>query len=482
MGSRRNATAAAGAALAGLLASLSLAAERSAVRVTPLASPSASRIDSRPLEHDWPKYCADAAMTGQAHHETAISPASVTSMRPAWQATLPGSIASSTTVVAGKVYVGDWQGNEWELDAATGTAVASVNLGTTSIGNCDPPVQGITSAPAFSRGKIYLAGGDDSFYALDAQTLQVLWKTKLGDNSPTGGYYGWSSPSVIDDLVYQGIASHCDDPFVDGRVVALGAASGATVASADLSQTTDPARFGAGVWSSPAIDVASGEVFVTTASAYAYDDGLAYSVVRLSLGTLAIEDSWKIPLADYEGTPDADWGSSPTLFRDAAGRLLVGASQKDGHYYAFDRARLSDGPVWTTRLATGGDCPTCGDGSISTAAFDGSSLYAGGGRIMIGAVEVRGTVSALDPATGVARWTFTDLHGPVLAPVSVANGVVFAAAGTQAVALDAATGALLWRFDTGVFLYGGIAISDGRIFFGDTHGNLYAFEVAESSN
>jgi polyvinyl alcohol dehydrogenase (cytochrome) len=357
-----------------------------------------------------------------------------------------------------------------------------VNLGTTPTGACDPPVQGITSAPAFSRGRIYLAGGDDSFYALNAEALQVLWKTKLGDNSPSGGYYGWSSPSAFDGLVYQGVASHCDDPFVDGRVVALDPVSGAAVASADLSQTADPARFGAGVWSSPAIDAESGKVFVTTASAYGYDDGLAYSVVRLSLGDLAIEDHWKIPLADYNGTPDADWGSSPTLFHDAEGRLLVGASQKDGQYYAFDRARLSEGPVWTTRLAIGGDCPECGDGSLSTAAFDGSSLYAAGGRIMVGAAEVRGTVSALDPATGTARWTFTDLHGPVLAPVSVANGVVFAAAGTQAVALDAATGALLWRFDTGAPLYGGIAISDGRVFFGDTVGNLYAFEVARSSD
>src|SRR4029077_3691153 len=100
--------------------------------------------------------------------------------------------------------------------------------------------------PAFSRGKIFLAGGDDSFYALNAETLQVLWKAKLGDNSPEFGYYGWSSPSVADDLVYQGIASHCDDPFVDGRVVALGAASGATAASAGLSPPTGTAPLGAG--------------------------------------------------------------------------------------------------------------------------------------------------------------------------------------------------------------------------------------------
>ncbi len=439
-------------------------------------------MNGKAPDHDWPKYCADAAMTGQAHGETLISPASMASIRRAWKVPLPGSIVSSPTVVSGRVYVGDWSGNEWELDASTGGVLASTILGTTQPGNCDPPVQGITSAPAFDRGTLYLAGGDDSFYALNAETLATLWKTKLGDNSPAGGYYGWCSPSPAGGIVYQGISSHCDDPFVDGRVVGLDPASGAIRFAADLSQTSDPARFGAGVWSSPAIDVGARTVFVTTASAYAYDDGLAYSIVRLSLDDLAIEDFWKIPIDDYNSVPDADWGSSPTLFRDAAGRFLVGAGQKDGNYYAFRRDDLAPGPVWKTPVAVGGECPQCGEGAISTAAFDGARLYVGGGRVQIGASKFPGSVSALDPATGAPAWSFVLLNGPVLAPVSVTNGVVFAAAGTFAVALDARNGVPLWKFDAGAPLYGGIAISDGRVFFGDTAGNLYAFEVPRPPN
>lgn len=449
--------------------------ERPAVRVPP--APGSVISVRKPLDQDWPKYCADPAMTGQARNETLISAASISSLRLAWKASLPGAIASSPTVAGGRVYVGDWAGHEWELDAATGRVVASADLGTTPIGNCAPPVLGVTSAPVFERGRIYLAGGDDAFYALDAETLDRLWKTKLGDNSPAGGYYGWCSPTVFGGRVYQGISSHCDDPFVDGRVVGMDLASGAIVAAADLSQTSDPARFGAGVWSSPAIDAVERTIFVTTASAYGYDDGLAYSIVRLSLDELTIEDSWKIPIDDYNAVPDADWGSSPTLFHDGAGRLLVGASQKDGRYYAFERARLAGGPVWATTIATGGDCPSCGDGSISTAAFDGTRLYVGGGKVPVGSIQARGSVAALDPATGEPVWRFSQLHGPVLAPVSLANGVVFATGGTWCIALDAATGALLWKTDTGFLLYGGVAISDGRIFFGDSAGNLYAYAV-----
>ena len=296
---------------------------------------------------------------------------------------------------------------------------------------------------AFDRGRIYLAGGDDSFYALNAETLETVWKTKLGDNSPAGGYYGWCSPSAFGGQVFQGISSHCDDPFIGGRVVGMEGASGSIFAAADLSQTSDPARFGAGVWTSPALDLDVRTVFVTTASAYAYDDGLAYSIVRLSLDDLAIEDSWKIPLDDYNAVPDADWGSSPTLFQDAGGRLLVGASQKDGQYYAFD-ARTSPGVP-----SEDADCRRCdvrpAATNISTAAFDGTSLR---GRRPAGrATQFPARSPFWIPLPGGR----SDVLAPAraaLALISYANGVVPVTAGTWCLAPDAATGELIWWIGT----------------------------------
>ena len=41
--------------------------------------------------------------------------------------------------------------------------------------------------------------------------------------------------------------------------------------------------FGNGVWTSPAVDVQNGKVFVTTASGVDYWDALGYSIVRLNL-------------------------------------------------------------------------------------------------------------------------------------------------------------------------------------------------------
>ena len=443
-----------------------------------LPAPAVVSGDSREHGHDWPKYCANLEMTGVAAGERAISPPSVPSLRLAWTDTLTGSIASSPTVVAGRVYVGDWSGSEWSVDADTGAVIATAYLGTTYVWYCNPPRLGITSAAVADSGTLYLAGGDDAFYALDAKDLSVRWRTSLGNNSQLGGYYGWCSPAVAGGRVLQGVSSNCDVPFVIGRLDALAPADGSITVSTALSPT-DEFHQGAGIWTSPAVDLSGGAVFATTGSAYNYDDGLSFSIVRFSLSDLSIEDHWKLPPADFALALDADWGSSPTLFHDAAGDLLVGAGEKNGYYYAFRRTDLASGPVWKTAIAIPGECPQCSQGSLSTAAFDGERLYAGGGATA--GYLALGAVTALDPATGAVLWV-APFPGPVIAPVSFANGVVFAAGGNRCAALDAATGALLWHADFTAPLYGGIAISAGRIFFGDTAGNLYAYEIPFPGN
>jgi len=473
MGARSRSVRGAICAAAAFGAAMAAGAPRPEIELRPEHVSAPAFVGSRGSVHDWPKYCADLAMTGVAAAERAISPSRVSTLRLAWADTLSGTVASSPTVVGGRVYVGDWSGTEWSLDASTGAVLATANLGRTSVSWCFPAELGITSAAAFDGDLLYLAGGDDGFYALDPKDLSLRWRASLGDNSPLGGYYGWCSPAVVGGRVFQGVSSDCDDPFVAGRLDMLDAGTGAIVSSADLSQTTDHFREGAGIWTSPAVDLAAGAIFATTASAYHYDDGLSYSIIRFSLADLAVEDHWKLSPDDFALADDADWGSSPTLFQDGSGNLLVGAGQKNGYYYAFSRSDLARGPLWKTAIAIPGFCPQCAQGTISTAAFDRKRVYVGGGAR---APTILGAVSALDPSTGAILWT-TPVSGPVLAPVSYANGVVFAAGGTTCVALDAETGALLWHADTPAPLYGGVAISNGRIFFGDTAGNLLAYEV-----
>ena len=91
-----------------------------------------------------------------------------------------------------------------------------------------------------------------------------------------------------------------------------------------------------------------------------------------------------------------------------------------------------------------------------------------------------GSVVALDPTTGNMVWR-QPLQSPVIAPISYTNGVVFTTAGRHAIALDAATGEILWNFETKAICVGGIAITDQGIFFGDFSGTLYAFTIPQFS-
>ncbi|MEA2328390.1 MAG: hypothetical protein QOE68_3349 [Thermoanaerobaculia bacterium] len=429
---------------------------------------------TRAPENDWPRYCASNSMSGVAAGEQVLSTATVPNLHLLWSRTLNGAIASAPSVARGKVYIGDWGGYEWALDAATGDVVASIDLGQTKSDACYPSTLGITSSAAIVDNIAYVAGGDDAFYALNADTLSVIWRKSLGDNSATGGYYGWCSPAVAGGKVIQGIASNCDNPFPRGAIVALDPATGVELTSNFFVPEN---KVGGGVWTSPAVDTQQGKIYVTTGSAHSFDDGDSFSMVRLNLDTFEIEDRWKLPndSGDYW---DGDWGSSPTLFTDATGRELVGAGQKDGGYYAFDRDDLAAGPVWIAPIAIRGDVPQNGEGTLSTAAFDGTRLYVGGGIPRDNDdPAVLGAVSAIDPTTGKILWRHT-FSGPVIAPVSFANGVVFAVGGTTVAALDAATGNVLWSFHMDAPGFGGVAIARGRAYAGDLAGNLYAFGVS----
>lgn len=428
---------------------------------------------TRGPDNDWPRYCASNSMNGVAVGEQVISSGTAADLHLLWSRKLSGSIASAPSVARGKVYIGDWGGNEWALDAATGDVIASIDLGQTRSGACNPAILGITSSAAIVDNIVYVAGGDDAFYALNADTLSIIWRKSLGDNSATGGYYGWSSPAVAGGKVIQGIASNCDNPFPRGAIVALDPGTGVELKS---SYFVPEDHVGGGVWTSPAVDTQHGNVFVTTGSAHSWEDGDSFSIVRLNLDTFEIEDRWKLP-NDSSDYWDGDWGSSPTLFTDAKGRQLVGAGQKDGGYYAFDRDDLAAGPLWVAPIAVRGDVPQNGEGTLSTVAFDGKRLYVGGGTPRDSDdPEVLGAVSAIDPSSGKILWRHT-FAGPVVAPVSFANGLVFAVGGKTVAALDAATGTVLWSFDMKAWGFGGVVIARGRAYVGDLYGNLYAFGV-----
>jgi outer membrane protein assembly factor BamB len=418
---------------------------------------------------DWPTYLHDPQHTAMSG-EKFLSTSNVAQLTKSWSFKTGDVVAPSPAVAGNTVYVGSWDGYEYALDAKTGAMKWKTYLGkTTPTPPCYPPYAGITSGAAVQNGVVYVGGGDAYWYALDAKTGKTLWKVYTGDNGVKAGHYNWSSALLYKGFAYIGIASFGDCPLVQGQVLKVSLSTHQIVNTVNL---VPDGKIGAGVWDTPTVDPETNTLFLTTGTETDAGEKLAQALVAIDLATFTVKDSWKLP--ESEAVTDSDFGTTPTLFTDAAGDRLVVATNKNGYAYAFKRSNLSAGPVWQQHIALGGQCPVCGDGSISTGTFVKGTLYLAGGNTAIQGAGYPGSVRALDPATGKPLWEH-GTSGPVLAALAYTNGLIIDGAGTTLEVLDASNGKRLYSYQTGGLIYGAPSISGGQIFLGSVDGNVYAF-------
>ena len=101
---------------------------------------------------------------------------------------------SSPNVENGLVYFGSGDGNQYALDAQTGTLQWKVATGDV-----------VHSSPAVLDGVAYFGSWDSYLYAVDAQTGVQKWRFKTGEDKKTYNQVGiQSSPAVADGVVYFG--------------------------------------------------------------------------------------------------------------------------------------------------------------------------------------------------------------------------------------------------------------------------------------
>jgi PQQ-like domain len=411
---------------------------------------------------------------------SSITSANVAGLALNWTYTAGNVISGQPAVVGGVAYWGDWDGDE-HATSSSGVNLWSTSLGTTTDASCQPATAGIASSPTVGTingvETVWTGTGDAGVAALNASDGSVRWKTSIVPSGTSAtGYFEWSSPALYAGSIYIGVSSFGDCPLVRGEVVKLNAVTGAIQ---KVAYTAPSGCVGSGVWSSPAIDTTQGAVYVTTGNANC-TTSLQNAILKLSATTLAVEQSWQIPPAQW--TVDSDWGSSPTLFVTKAGgtqQMMVGSADKNGTFYALNRNNLTAGPVWTLALARGGDCPQCGDGSISPAAYDGTHLYVAGGSTTINGVSCRGSVDALNPATGAVLWSDCLQQGHVLGAVTMVPGVLFVPAGAALLAINASNGTQLWSYSEpgSAIFYGPSTIAGSDLWIGNTDGSLRSFAL-----
>jgi outer membrane protein assembly factor BamB len=432
---------------------------------------------------DWPTYLDGLARTGFSAAETVITPSSAPSLRLRWQAKAPGAVSAEPVVVGGVVYWGSWDGRE-RATTSRGTLLwSSRSLGTVTSTKCMPHTIGVASTATVGMARInghrgltvFVGGPDGYFYALSAKTGFVRWSTRLWTEP---GTFLWSSPAYYRGSIYEGVASVGDCPAVRGKLVRINASTGRVL---NTFYAVRAGCHGGGVWSSPAVDVRTGDVFFGTGN-NTHDcrrEPLAVALVEVSASALTLLGHWQVPPSQHKG--DSDFGATPTLFTATiAGktRAMVGLANKNGVYYAFNRAHISAGPVWRARIANQGSCPQCGKGSVSPSAWDGQRLYIAGGNVTINGTKCRGSLRAVRPGTGKLIWRRCLPYGPVLGAVTAVPGVVVVGSGTHLFAMSARTGATLFQFaDTtpGSNFWGAASFSNGVLYAGNQDGRLFAF-------
>jgi polyvinyl alcohol dehydrogenase (cytochrome) len=425
---------------------------REQIRVTSLpvalAASLAGAVAAPPAAGDWPMYGHDLANT-RSGGKAGPSTTQVVSLAQTWRFnTRKGDITGTPVLAGGTLVVGSNGGWVFALNSVTGKLRWSHRV--------DGPVNGSAAIVANPRvrggGLVYVAAakpGRPYLVALRLRTGKLAWNAVLTRQARSDTF---GSPVVWRRTVYIGTSGYFGE-FTDpggharGSVVALNARTG----KRRWRTFTVPRHHdGGGVWSTPAIDTRTGRLFVGTGNAYhAPAAKTTDSVLLLNARTGKIlrhfqatpNDVWT--LADPNG-PDADFGASPNLFRDAKGRALVGEGQKSGIYWALDRRTLK--PVWHTQVGPGASS----GGITGSTAYDGTRIY--------GPNTAGHLIWALD-RVGTLKWV-SNQTGPLdFGAVTVANGVVYVTDFSGVVtARDAATGVPLAQLPIGSPSFGGVAV------------------------
>ena len=382
------------------------------------------------------------------------------------------------TVAGDRVFVGADTGFVYALDASRGCIHWSFRADA-----------GVRTAVSIGKGNAahrYLAYFGDvkaNVYAVDADTGAEAWRDRV-DTHPVARVTG--APALVDGRLYVPLSSleesGAGNPSYPcctfrGGVTSYDAATGKRLwtsytipeRAVALKKTSNGTQLwgpaGAGVWSSPSIDLKRRVVYVATGNGYTQpaargsDAVIAFDLdsgKRLWTKQVMANDAYVrdcpgkyrplVPTDNKSETcpddlgPDMDFGNAPILRTLAGGRSLIVIGQKDGHAWALDPDK-EGAVVWSRQVGLGLDS---GGGAImwGSAADDRLAYFP-----ITRASQPLG-VAALRLQDGAVVWRAAPPEG-VGAPVTVIPGVLFAGSSTGTVfAYSTADGRALWQFDT----------------------------------
>ena len=385
-----------------------------------------------------------------------------------------------------------------------------------------PEVQVNNKGIAIAEGRVIRGTTDGSLLALDAATGKVLWLRKIMD--VTKGEFAVAAPLIRNGIVYIGKAGA--DWGIQGEMMAFRAADGTKVwGTLLLPRKGDPAYAtwknpasiatgGGSTWSSFSLDTEAKLLLVPVGNAapdYNADPRPGENLYTNSLVALDSETGAIKWWHQLRGANDKDLDTTVVAAFDTPGGLhLAAAAGKDGVLHVVDRtngalrfkvpvtnqknldepltaagvaycpggAILNNGPAYSpaTNLVYINSQDWCNVGFKCPAKYIAGIQYDGETGRRDPLDESFGWTTAIDATSGDIKWRYRSPQGiPMLGAVTPTAGNVVFTGDTAGYFLvfNATSGDVLYRFNTGGVLGGGVATYSvkGRQFVAVMSGN-----------
>jgi outer membrane protein assembly factor BamB len=435
---------------------------------------------------------------------SSISSSNIAQLQPTWSFEYTGGagfgpVTSQTAIVGDILYTQDTTSNVFALDKTTGEQLwtKTYDEGITSGG---------PSGVAVGYGIAVYVVGNGGVAAVDAKTGEDKWQISL--TGPRGEGISMT-PAIYNSTVYVSTVPGGSSEFYSGGqrgiFYALDLSSGRVLwyfdTTVDNLWNNPRANSGGGLWHPPAID-ADGNLYLNVANPAPWPGTAEFpagssrpgenlytdSVVRLNKDTSGVD--WYLKVKNYD-LFDLDNQLSPVL-GDVDGRTLVFASGKHGYVLAADAQ--SGGQLWKTAVGkhqndemSADELPeddedpvevfpgslggvetniAFADGVVYAALLNASGMYTKGAIASGGTPlnEADGQLVALDAATGDIIWDVT-FPSPQLAAATVVNDLVFTAGLDGVVhALSTADGSEVWSYQASSGVNAQLAFNGDTLF------------------
>jgi len=474
---------------------------------TPGVLATASAPDTAPVPAIPPEveqFAAEWVMSGRDYANTRatfdshINASNVAQLGAAWVFEIPGigsygGVASGVLIANGVVYFQDLRSNVYALDFETGALLWRHIEDQNVIG---------PNGPAIGYGKVFAQVGATTVIALDSMTGELIWRAGL--EGPTGAqqpyvYGGYVLTAAVAGAVNASASGNQDArqgyaPGYSGIIYALDHATGEVVwrfqVVADDFWGNPNVNGGGGVWYPPGVDTETGITFWGTGNPSPFPGIVNYPNATSRPGPnlytnalVALDHASGEMLWYNQAKPhdlfDLDFQSSPILTTIPEGdgeRAIVIGAGKLGEVFAYDRE--TGETLWRTPVGIHQN-----DDLTEIPLDEEIMVYPGvWGGIQTPLAYAEGVIYT--PVLNLpSRYTATafDAEDGTEAVLNTTGRMNVYEGSSEAVAIDAATGAVVWQREFDEPLFSAMTVVNDLVFISMYDGTTYALSREDGS-